>query len=132
MVNVNVTPQPLYVADLDGTPLYGEGHLSDLSYDLLRELLAKGLPLTVASARSVTLILHKLRDLSSPLPLIEFNSAFTTDLHSGEHLNACAIDCTPEEALFAEITTGNCRPPLVSTFDGTEDRLYCEPVTTGG
>ena len=43
----------LYVSDLDGTLLQDDATLSPASRQILTSLLEEGLPLTVASARSV-------------------------------------------------------------------------------
>ena len=76
----------VYISDLDGTLLRGDATLSDYSYTVLCRLIDAGLKFTVASARSVVSMRPMLRGLELPLPVIEFNGAFVTDLGSDRKL----------------------------------------------
>ncbi len=114
----------LYVTDLDGTLLQDDATLSPASRQILVSLLEEGLPLTVASARSVVSMQQMLTGLRLQLPVIEFNGAFLSDLDTGKHTWVCAL----EPQLSDEILTAirDCgHTPFVSTFDGERDRLYC-------
>ena len=75
----------LYISDLDGTLLTNEPSLSEFSRATLMDLLASGLPFSVASARSVVSIRKMLRNLPLSLPVVEFNGAFLSDLETGRH-----------------------------------------------
>jgi Cof subfamily protein (haloacid dehalogenase superfamily) len=113
----------VYVTDLDGTLLNAQARLSERSRAALARLLGDGMLLSIASARSVVAMQSILSGLELPLPVVEFNGAFISDLASGEHLitNAMpshlvrqAYDCISDSGIF----------PFISSFDGTSDRLY--------
>ncbi len=65
----------LYVSDLDGTLLSHNSILSDYTRKHLEIILDKGIPFTVASARSLTTIKEILLDLPLKLPVITLNGA---------------------------------------------------------
>ena len=70
-----VMTEILYVSDLDGTLLQEDATVSPTSRRILSSLLAEGLPLTVASARSVVSMQQMLAGIGLKLPVIEFNGA---------------------------------------------------------
>jgi hypothetical protein len=111
------------VSDLDGTLLDRGARLSRRSRAILDRLLGDGLLFTVASARSVVAMQTILDGLALPLPVIEMNGAFLSDLATGRHyvINDLGADLA-EEAFDLLWTAGHA--PFVSTFDGTRDRLY--------
>src|SRR5690606_20419093 len=121
----------LYVSDLDGTLLAGSGRLSEYSRTTLRELLAEGLPFSVASARSVASIRTVLAGVPLALPVVELNGALISDLCTGRHEVVNAIE--PEIAediyrLFVQLG----HAPFIATFDGAADCLYYPAVTNEG
>jgi 5-amino-6-(5-phospho-D-ribitylamino)uracil phosphatase len=121
----------LYISDLDGTLLRSDATLSAFSKSTLDDLLNRGILFTVASARSVTSIRPILDGLHLPLPIIEFNGAFITDLDTGNHAIINDIDRNLAEEIFDVIrSTGSL--PFVSTYDGTADRVYYEKILNGG
>jgi len=75
----------LYISDLDGTLLNNSAELSAYSKTTLQAMLADGLIFTVASARSVVAMQQMMAGLTLPLPVIEFNGAFISDLATGRH-----------------------------------------------
>ncbi|MEZ5489375.1 MAG: HAD hydrolase family protein [Gammaproteobacteria bacterium] len=121
----------LYISDLDGTLLNSRAELSDVSRDLLREMLGDGLLFTVASARSVSSIRQMLEGLALNLPVIEFNGAFISDLESGRHQIVNAIDPVITPELFQLMSQNGC-VPYISTFNGVEDCLYYPDPTNLG
>ncbi|MCD4706876.1 MAG: HAD family hydrolase [Candidatus Sabulitectum sp.] len=122
---------PLYISDLDGTLLRDNGTLSPFTRDALDELLQENLSFTVASARSVSSIKTIFAGLKLHLPVIEFNGAIISDLESGEHLFINSIDPPLVEDIYDVINARGCSP-LVSTYTGSEDRLYYSSVTNDG
>jgi Cof subfamily protein (haloacid dehalogenase superfamily) len=113
----------LFVSDLDGTLLSTEGRLSDRSLAILTELLAGGLPFTVASARSAVSMRQVLRGLPLALPVVEYNGAYVSDLATGRHLRWETIPAQ----VSAEVLAAGARhalTPMAATFDGTEDRVH--------
>lgn len=81
----------LYVTDLDGTLLQPDVTVSDMSADILARLLADGLPLTAATARTCFSVMPILRDLPFQLPLILQNGAVLHDPVTDRIVSAAAI-----------------------------------------
>jgi Cof subfamily protein (haloacid dehalogenase superfamily) len=121
----------LYVSDLDGTLLQDDATLSPRGHSLLTELLDDGVPFTVASARSIASMGPILQGLDLPLPVIEFNGAFLSDLSTGEHLWVNDIQQPVLDSVY-EMICSHGLAPFVSTFDGCADRLYAPPATHAG
>lgn len=121
----------LYISDLDGTLLRDDATLSGTSRSMLRSMIADGLSFSVASARSVVSMQDMLAGLDLDLPVIEFNGAFISDLHTGKHLVINALDPAVAEAIFSVMQRRGCTP-FVSTFDGSKDRLYHNDADNDG
>ena len=124
-------PNTLYISDLDGTLLDNSARLADRCRTTLCELLADGLPFTVASARSLSSIAMMLKGVPITLPVVEFNGAFLSDLATGRHEIVNGIDRTIVEDLH-ELLPRFGVAPFISTFDGTVDRLFYKDVLNGG
>lgn len=122
---------PLYISDLDGTLLRNDARLSEYSRRVLRELIADGLPFSVASARSAASMRPILHGLGLELPVIALNGAFLSDLETGRHEVVNSIDRAVAEDLYALVLQlGGV--PLLATFDGEAERLYhCEASNDG-
>ncbi|MFH1688908.1 MAG: HAD hydrolase family protein [Candidatus Eisenbacteria bacterium] len=121
----------VYVTDLDGTILDGNARLSPRTCAGLEELLDEGLLLTVASARSVVAMQLMFDGLRLPLPVVEFNGAFISNLATREHLVTNAIGADVVGDVYRTITAAGCLP-FVSTFDGDADRLYYSEILNDG
>lgn len=121
----------VYISDLDGTLLRSDATLSAFAKSTLADLLSREVLFTVASARSVTSIRPILDDLRLPLPIIEFNGAFITDLDTGRHAIINDIDQNLAEGIFDVIRSTGCLP-FVSAYDGTADRVYYEKILNDG
>lgn len=121
----------LFVSDLDGTLLDRQGRLSPYTRDELARLLERGLPFTVASARSVWSIAPIFAEVPLQLPIIEFNGAFISDLRTGAHQFCRAL--APRVVTEFVAKADECGlPPFLSAFNGAEDRLYYTGVTNEG
>lgn len=122
----------LYLSDLDGTLLDSAGEVSERTRSGLRALLEAGLPFSVASARSYFSI-QKLfgADMPFRLPIIEFNGAFLTDYHTGEHLEVYSLGRELGEELFDRVLGAGLRP-FVCSFDGREDCLHYDELVNSG
>ena len=123
----------LYVTDLDGTLLQPDVTVSGRSFAILSELLDKGLPLTVATARTSFSVLPILRGLPFRLPLILQNGSVLHDPVTNRIVHAAVIGpdafrsvlelfaefgfngfvfCVPEDQLeccYTELTTEHMR-----------------------
>ena len=121
----------VYVTDLDGTLLGRDARLSPRTRAGLAELLDDGLLLTVASARSVVAMQQMFDGLRLPLPVVEFNGAFISDLATGEHLVTNAIGADVVGDVYRTIGSAGFLP-FVSTFDGDSDRFYYSEIRNPG
>ncbi len=121
----------VYVTDLDGTLLANDARLSSRTRSGLSELLEDGLLLTVASARSVVAMQWILSGLRLPLPVVEFNGAFISDLDTGRHLVTNALDAKVAGGAYELIRSAGALP-FVSAFDGESDRLYYSDIENPG
>jgi 5-amino-6-(5-phospho-D-ribitylamino)uracil phosphatase len=121
----------LYVSDLDGTLLGKDAALSAATRKKLTAMLQEGLPFTVASARSVVSMQQLLSNIPIRLPVIELNGAFVSDLKTGKHRVVHALESDIVTAIY-----GLCRQIdlelFLSTFNGSEDRLYYTEVSNDG
>lgn len=121
----------LYVSDLDGTLLRNDATLSDYSREILIDLINNNVNFTIASARSFSTIKKILEGLPLKLPVIEFNGAYITDFHTGEHIVVNEINPKlTSEILNLIIKHDNM--PFISSFDGEKDNLYYEDIINGG
>jgi len=121
----------IYISDLDGTLLRNDATLSPFSRSHLAKLLNDGLAFTVASARSVVAMQAILGHLPLPLPVVEMNGAFLSDLSTGRHQVTHAIDPDILPELYAFVLEQGCTP-FLSTFDGQEDCLYYSALANEG
>jgi hypothetical protein len=121
----------VYVTDLDGTLLGEDARLSEGTRTGLVTLLGSGLLLTVASARSVVAMQSILAGLRLPLPVIELNGAFISDLGTGRHLVTNALETELAMGAYKLMRAVGC-VPFVSSFDGEFDRLHYSEIGNPG
>jgi Cof subfamily protein (haloacid dehalogenase superfamily) len=121
----------VYVTDLDGTLLTGSARLSPRTRAGLSGLLDDGLPLSIATARSVVAVRTILDGLSLPLPVVEFGGALVSELTTGHHLLINAIAPDAVEVIYEMVLSAGCLP-FVSAFDGIADRLYYSGIRNEG
>lgn len=116
----------LYITDLDGTLLNNEGMLSDESRRIIMALLQDDVMFTVASARSVWSIQRILKDIPLKLPVISFNGAYISDVHTCQHYKVNRI----ENLQFYEYLKEN--GVLISLHTDGLDALYrAGPLSEG-
>lgn len=121
----------LYISDLDGTLVNNDAVLSPYALKELNAMLAEGLQLTVASARSIVSMQQMLAGLELRLPVIGFNGAFLSDLKTGAHLHVNSMPREIAESIIACLPAYDCAP-YVSTYTGAEERVYYDTVTNAG
>lgn len=110
----------LYVCDLDGTLLSPDASPSAFTVDTVNSLVAQGLSIAIATARSVVSLRRVTEGLHLEGPACVYGGAFIVDLSTGETLVDHVID--PElvdEVLgvFAE----NGAAPLVYSLDSSPE-----------
>lgn len=121
----------VYISDLDGTLLTNDATLSPYSRTGLQHLLEENLLFTVASARSVVAIQSMFENIQLPLPIIEFNGAFISDLHTGQHDIINSFEPELAEEIYRQILDHH-QLPFISTFNGSEDCLYYPEIRNPG
>ena len=119
--------QQIFISDLDGTLLHGDGTLSEFSRAKLTELLGAGVQFTVASARAWGEIVPVLGELPLLLPVIAINGAFITEYATGRHLVINNIENGFAETIYQHILDNQLLPFIV-THNGTEDCLYWQDL----
>ncbi|MFK7924020.1 MAG: HAD family hydrolase [Bacteroidia bacterium] len=121
----------LYVTDLDGTLLRSGARLSDYARKVLTRLLADGLPLTIATARSITSVRQILGDLPITLPIICGNGAYMAYLNDEKHWFTNPIPKPKDERILDHILDHKL-DPFVSAYNGTANRLFMTPKRNAG
>lgn len=121
----------LYLSDLDGTLLNGQGELGSTTRRDLIQLIERGVHFTVASARSYFSISKLFGDFPFQLPIIEFNGAFITDYATGKHLETNALGLELGHELFQRVRQAGQRP-FVCSFNGHEDCLHYDVLENAG
>ena len=121
----------IYLTDMDGTLLRGDGTLAPGSRRALQTLLTEGLAFTVATARSIASIRQVLGDLPLRLPVVESNGAFLTDYASGRHEAVHGFASSLAEELLVRGRRRGQIPFLVA-FDGSRDRLFYTKAVNPG
>ena len=76
----------LYISDLDGTLLDGDGQLPENSVERINRLIDHGLKFTIATARNYDSAYPLLKGLNIKHPVILFNGVYLTELHTGENI----------------------------------------------
>ena len=104
----------LYLSDMDGTLLDGNGALPEKTRGQLKNMLAHGLLFTVASARTPLSAIPLLKGLDLQVPAILMSGALIYDMKSHRILDTVSFDAQEMKILCqAEQETG-CRGLLIS------------------
>ena len=123
--------KPLYISDLDGTLLDGDGQLSEDSVKRINRLIDKGLNFTIATARNYDSAYPLLKDLNLKYPVILFNGVYLTELHTGENLflsNFISLDIISKMISLAEAQKV---APFIYTY-GSKHLVYYKEVNNLG
>jgi Cof subfamily protein (haloacid dehalogenase superfamily) len=113
----------LFVSDLDGTLTDRGARLSPFTRRELAALLRRGLPFTVATARSIHTLQPILDGLQLELPIAELNGAYITDWKTREALICRVLDPRAAEVVVRSgLELGV--PPFVSVYAGGRQHLY--------
>lgn len=98
---------------------------------ILERLIDSGVAFTVASARAVVSMRRALSGLRLALPVISFNGAFVSDLHTGRHIIVNHFEPDVATGVFDLLAKAGARP-IVSTVDGEADHLYFDRARNEG
>ena len=112
-----MSQKTLYVSDLDGTLMRNDGTLSAYTVRTVNELVARGLPFTYATARSVESARKITGDLRLSLPVITRNGAVLADNSTGRHIEKAVFTCN-EIRLLKKLLPQLPRCGFVSCFMG--------------
>ena len=107
----------LYITDLDGTLMRNNEALSEYTVRTINELVAKGMPFTFATARSIESARKITGGLNLKLPVITRNGAVLADNNTGKHLEK-AVFTKEECALIRKLLPELPECGFVSCFTG--------------
>lgn len=114
----------LYVTDLDGTLLTCSDSLSAFTVQTLNRLIHQGLPLTWATARSLSSSLQVTQGLATSLPVIVHNGAFILNAATGERLLSETFTESQKALAAREIGRHGLDPLVYALLDGRERVSY--------
>lgn len=119
-----MTARTLIVSDLDGTLMRDDGQVSEYSKSVIKELLAKGHLFTIASARSLVSIRRLFAGIDLQLPVVSYNGAVVSHLHSTDYESITALDASVFKKVLVVIDELGLEP-FVSTYaSGAEHRYF--------
>ena len=121
----------LYVSDLDGTLLDGNGQLPENSVQRINRLIDNGLNFTIATARNYDSAYPLLKGLNIKHPVILFNGVYLTELHTGENIffsDFISLDIIRKMVSIVEIHNVE---PFIYTY-GEEHFVYYKSVNNRG
>ncbi len=129
----------LFVSDLDGTLLGDAPRIPDEAAELLRALIAEGLPFTVATARSWASTAPIIEGLGLRLPAVIYNGAHIVDPQTGKLLHSCTLPPQQAESIWRlfrnagvcvrveSMLEGRCRVSWLESMEDEGLRLYLGP-----
>lgn len=126
-----MTEKTLIVTDLDGTLMRDDGQVSEFSKSVLRELLARGHLFTVASARSLVSIRRIFQGVDIKLPVVSYNGAVVSHLHSSDYESVTALDVSVFQEAMKVIDSMGFEP-FVSTYAGGKEHRYFRRLRNEG
>ena len=109
----------LYVSDLDGTLMRGDGTISAYTAQVINDLVRQGIAFTYATARSVESARTITASLKLVLPVITRNGCVLADNTTGKHLEK-ALFTADEVRLLKELLPELPEYGFVSCFEGEE------------
>ena len=121
----------LYVSDMDGTLLDGNGQLPEDSVRRLNRLIDKGLNFTVATARNYDSAYPLLRGLNLRHPVILFNGVYLTELHTGANIFFSDFISAEIIKTMMAIVEPRGIDPFIYTY-GERHRVYFRSASNPG
>ncbi len=121
----------LYISDLDKTLLNDNAELSVKAKDELNQMISKGLPFTIATARSWVSASTILEGLDLRLPVICSNGSILADYNSGDYLDIITIRDEIREGVL-DIILGYNTHPFISTVKDGKHKLFHGEMNNAG
>jgi len=119
----------LYVSDLDGTLLNSNKEFSAYTKSIINDLAEKGIPFTVATARTQASSLKILKDVKINYPVIFMNGVVIYDINNDSYIRYEAI--SPEKtAEVIRIFRRNETDGFMYTISNNSFDTYYEKITT--
>lgn len=121
----------LYVSDLDGTLLRGDGATSEYTNNVINRLTDRGMIFSYATARSLITAKKVTKGIDAKIPLIVYNGAFVIDNVTEEIMIANFFDdsvCELLDVLFAN----NIYPIVYAYIEGKERFSFVPELCTVG
>ena len=112
--------QTLYLTDLDGTLLDETGRVSAHTAAVLNRLLAQGVPISFATARSIVSSTHMTRGVHWTLPAVTSNGVSITDPVSRRTLYQTAFTAEQLQPIIRCVTEQGFCPVVFGFIDGRE------------
>lgn len=113
----------LYVTDLDGTLMRDDKTVSEESTAILNSLLARGIFLTYATARSLSSASRITKNINFHLPVIIRNGTILADPRSGENIEVSTFG--EELQQIRQALAGAAVPGFVTAYFGPEEIKLC-------
>lgn len=90
----------LYISDMDGTLLQSNGKMSEFTKEKLNDFYKKGIPFSVATARSMVSAMPLLEGIHFAAPVVLMNGVFVYDTESGKAVKYHEIEhCVLQQVL---------------------------------
>ena len=119
----------LFISDLDGTLLDTNAQISEFTRNAINELTAKGVFISVATARTAATVIKMLKGTNINTPVMLMNGVCTYDLQKGVFTEVRAMSETAKHSLADIIHTYNLDGFLYTIDDNCQHTFY-ERVTS--
>jgi Cof subfamily protein (haloacid dehalogenase superfamily) len=121
----------LYITDLDGTLLQKDGTISEYTREKIHLIIEKGIPFTIATARSITSTKEILGDIPFQLPVICSNGGTIFNYHTKENLHVEFISTPVLQDIIPSIKKANESAFVSGLIDGKEHIFFDELTNEG-
>lgn len=117
---MNSVLKTLYVTDLDGTLLNTQDQISEYSLQVINKLVERGMTFTYATARSLSSASIVTKGLTTNIPVIVYNGAFTLNPATDEILTSNIFNDTEKQFVVDLLIQNKIYPLVYAYIDGIE------------